>query len=303
MPPLSPSLERTPETSGQSASAMPEGADGSGSVPSETSVSALPERVQPERLPTARLRSNRPVVTMHALRRFRCHHPEASNEDLGRELVWGITVAPGLAMAMVGRPTRVDSATGDYVLAPSRRGLFVIREHIVITYLRFEHSQQEFAERHWPTSSGPTNDTAACHEGPETSPSPPPYRPSAEKSFDDPLSDLAGNSSQQSTTWLRAELAGTPSSNLSNREISLLQHPHLPINIRAIQVSDELRKAAGSHRLVRVLLLDAELLGSAEKNHHVIHCFRLGDIEFKITTNLWHQTFVADLAGPATRNT
>ena len=90
---------------------------------------------------------------------------------------------------------------------------------------------------------------------------------------------------------------------MKNREISLLQHPHLPINIRGIQVSDELRKAAGSHRLVRVLLLDAEPLGNTEENHNVIYHFRLGDIEFEITAHLWHRTFVADLAGPATGNT
>jgi hypothetical protein len=97
----------------------------------------------------------------HALKRYRQHHPGATRGDMQLAVGTGIPVEPDTAHALCGRPAEQRLDTGSFVLAPDRRGLFVLvpfgpRGRLVITYLRFGPAQEDFAVRSWPARSEPT---------------------------------------------------------------------------------------------------------------------------------------------------
>jgi len=98
-------------------------------------------------------------VTTHALDRYREHHPEAEEGDLLAAItaIGTVSLDPALARTMCGRPTDHDRWKKDedsYVLAADRCGIFVVvHGHTVITYLRFEQQQEDFAHKHWPLPS------------------------------------------------------------------------------------------------------------------------------------------------------
>lgn len=96
-------------------------------------------------------------VTRHALKRYRLHHPGASEQDICDFLSWGKEIDAPMALTLLGR-SALKKTQSSYVLAPDRQGLFVVDTKIatkhVITYLRFGVRQSEFARKHWPFQAG-----------------------------------------------------------------------------------------------------------------------------------------------------
>lgn len=97
-------------------------------------------------------------ITKHSLRAFRKQHPRAVVADILGNLARGKIVSKDLALAIAGRKKK--KTTSIYVLAPDRRGMFVIepdnslvetfsRPHTMVTYLRFSLIQEEFVIKHW----------------------------------------------------------------------------------------------------------------------------------------------------------
>ncbi len=90
-------------------------------------------------------------VTEHALDRYQEHDPAADRRDLLLAVAHGVGLTREMAASLLGRPLR-NGCTDCYVLAASRRGVFVLRmeDSVVVTYLRFGPTQEAFARRHWP---------------------------------------------------------------------------------------------------------------------------------------------------------
>ena len=93
-----------------------------------------------------------PAVTLHAITRFREHHPEASDDDLRTSVALGIELSVDLANSLLGRPLEIRRKDSSYMLAADRRGIFALKERgaVVVTYLRFGPSQEAFALKNWP---------------------------------------------------------------------------------------------------------------------------------------------------------
>jgi len=97
----------------------------------------------------------------HAVQRFREHHRRAGIGDVQLAVGVGEWIEEQTALFLAGRLRRRGREASVYVLAPDRRGMFVLvrvapHSWKVVTYLRFEASQVEFATSHWPCRSLPT---------------------------------------------------------------------------------------------------------------------------------------------------
>lgn len=87
------------------------------------------------------------VVTFHAAARYRLHHPEAEEANLLAAWDAGVDVAPEVARELLGR-RRVWA--GAFRVTPDRRGLLVEDSGRIVTYLRFQSTQERLAHRFWP---------------------------------------------------------------------------------------------------------------------------------------------------------
>lgn len=99
----------------------------------------------------------RPAVKLHALVRFREHHPEATDDDVREAVARGVELSSDLANSLLGRPLEIRRTDSGYTLAADRRGIFALKERgqVVVTYLRFGIAQEEFARKHWPEEPRP----------------------------------------------------------------------------------------------------------------------------------------------------
>ena len=80
------------------------------------------------------------IASHHALERFRIHYPKATTADLLVAVRAGRDEDPDLVLTITGRSLR---PTADrYVAAQDYRGLFVIADQVVVTYLRLGLTQQ-----------------------------------------------------------------------------------------------------------------------------------------------------------------
>jgi len=89
-------------------------------------------------------------VTVHARDAFRIHHEGVDFDTVLEALDASIEIDTGVALNLVGRPGKVGKTRDRYRLAPDRRGLFVDDNGTVVTYLRFQQTQEDFALKHWP---------------------------------------------------------------------------------------------------------------------------------------------------------
>ncbi len=98
----------------------------------------------------------------HAVARYREHHRRSGMSDVRLAVGIGERVDAQLALTIVGRRPPRRKAMSVYVLAPDRRGLFVLVPLTrcswkVVTYLRFGPAQLQFALSHWPLET-------CCHQ-------------------------------------------------------------------------------------------------------------------------------------------
>ena len=98
------------------------------------------------------------VVTNHALQQYRKHDPHADTLDIAHCVQDGIDLDEDTARPFRGlQGKRKAEQESFYVLAPSRRGMFVLvhedGKHVVITYLRFQQTQEDLAWELWPDVS------------------------------------------------------------------------------------------------------------------------------------------------------
>ena len=88
-----------------------------------------------------------PMVTSHALDRFREHHPEARAYEGAESYEASVEVPVGVVEAMLAR--HPGTSTGTYFLTKDHRGILVVENGAILTYLRLGNAQREFAEIHW----------------------------------------------------------------------------------------------------------------------------------------------------------
>lgn len=93
-----------------------------------------------------------PIVTQHAIDRFREHVPTAETADLIQYLRHGVVETPEFVQAITGR--RSASTMDTYVAAPDGRGIFVLVDNHVVTYLRMGERQQQILAPKPATPSG-----------------------------------------------------------------------------------------------------------------------------------------------------
>jgi hypothetical protein len=89
------------------------------------------------------------VLTPHALDRYQIHHPSADGPELLAALLRSEPISQGLVTALMGRVsprTGAGSSSSAYFSAPDGRGIFVLGDGAVITYLRLQPSQQRFLQ-------------------------------------------------------------------------------------------------------------------------------------------------------------
>ncbi len=174
-------------------------------------------------------------------------------------------------MSMVGRQRRGPrKIIGSYILAPSRRGLFVIADETVITYLRFERSQEAFARRHWP----PPNPVVVV-DGTEVSAPPTGSEVAREVSL-----SLASTSP---TSKPRAPLPAN--------------HPELDVKLIRIQISAGLLAVYGTKRRVREIMAESKRCGAEYEaaTHLAIYHYSDRGTCFRIEANLANQQHIAML--------
>lgn len=86
-------------------------------------------------------------VSNHALKRFREHHGKSSKEKLLKYLKKSDQIPNGLTQALMGRPKFKGNKEDSYYVSPDYRGIFVVANNNVITYLRFSPKQTEVAKK------------------------------------------------------------------------------------------------------------------------------------------------------------
>lgn len=93
-----------------------------------------------------------PVLTHHALDRYRIRYPDASEVETLWAVQDAIDISPDIALSLAGRSWQVGRGTTDtYRLHRDRSGIFVLDGRRVITFLRFYgHTQQDLARRLYP---------------------------------------------------------------------------------------------------------------------------------------------------------
>lgn len=95
-------------------------------------------------------------VTHHAWERYQIHHPSAGRGEVREAVRYGVEVDEGTARPLIGRGwSNPHSNKTYYRLAPDRRGIFAAVDRpeggvVIVTYLRFQKMQEEFAKKHWP---------------------------------------------------------------------------------------------------------------------------------------------------------
>jgi hypothetical protein len=90
----------------------------------------------------------------HAVERYREHFPVASVGDIRLAVGLGLLIENQTGRFLLGRNGGKDHADSRYVLPLHGRGLFILRRRslgswVVVTYARFEKSQQAFVSEHW----------------------------------------------------------------------------------------------------------------------------------------------------------
>jgi len=90
----------------------------------------------------------------HALDRYRKHFPVASIGDLRLAIGLGVLIENRAAAFLLGRSGHRVNWDDCYVLPLHGRGLFILTRRTagswtVVTYARFEKSQQAFVCEHW----------------------------------------------------------------------------------------------------------------------------------------------------------
>lgn len=90
-------------------------------------------------------------MSYHALTRYREHHPEATEVDLADAIRHGESIDGDLVQALCGRSGRA-SAEDEFVLSPDARGVFVIVDGGIRTYLRLGSVAQRILRGRQPLS-------------------------------------------------------------------------------------------------------------------------------------------------------
>jgi hypothetical protein len=90
----------------------------------------------------------------HAVERYREHFPVASIGDVRLAIGLGMSLESQTAAFLLGRSGRRVNRDDRYVLPLHGQGLFILTRRTagtwsVVTYARFEQSQQAFVREHW----------------------------------------------------------------------------------------------------------------------------------------------------------
>ena len=112
---------------------------------------------KPVKLPVHNIRLN--YVSRHATDRYCEAHTGTYFDDLVKAFESGTLIDYGVVVALTGRHVRRTTDPkcerfSTYVLCPARLGLFVVKEGALITYIRLELAQAEWAAKMYPVDVG-----------------------------------------------------------------------------------------------------------------------------------------------------
>jgi hypothetical protein len=99
-------------------------------------------------------------ISPHAVERVAQHHPLTDKRDVSARLDLATEIEQGAAAGLLDRS--MEAVQDRYFLAHDRRGIFVVAEtdnrnepgtiwRVLVTYVRFEASQEALAHNLWPT--------------------------------------------------------------------------------------------------------------------------------------------------------
>lgn len=101
------------------------------------------------------------IVSTHALERYKLHHPRAGWSTVRKAFQTGVPIDPWTGRHLRGPDYMEEDTSGDYIVAPDRRGVFIYVNEpaaddpgtlisFIVTYLRFQQQQETFAWKSWP---------------------------------------------------------------------------------------------------------------------------------------------------------